>query len=64
MSKKPRTKVMGTDKSTADQRRLTFAGIGVASLGWSPRQVMVEILTLFTVKTLGVVVTHAVPMNL
>lgn len=40
-----------------------LAGIGVASLSWSPGQVMVEILTLFTVQTFGVVITHAVTVN-
>lgn len=47
-----------------DQNKLTFAGIGVAPLGWSPREVVVEVQTLLTVQTFGVVVTHAVTMNL
>lgn len=51
-------------QTSKNYQGLTFASIGVASLGWSPRQVMVEFLTLFTVKTFGVVVTHAVTMNL
>lgn len=47
-----------------DQYGLTLAGIGVAPLGWSPRQVVMEIHTLFTVQTFGVVVAHTVTMNL
>lgn len=43
---------------------LTLAGISVASFSWSPGQVVVEILTPFTVQTFGVVVTHAVTVNL
>lgn len=51
-------------ETSRDQYGLTLAGIGVASLSWSPRQVVVEVLTLFTVQTFGVVVTHAVTVNL
>lgn len=43
---------------------LTLAGVGVASLSWSPGQVVVKVITLLTVQTIGVVVTHTPAMNL
>lgn len=43
---------------------LTLAGVGVASLGWSPGQVIVEVITLLTVQTLGVMVTHTPAVDL
>lgn len=43
---------------------LTLAGMSVASLGWSPGQVIVEVITLLTVQALGVVVTHTPAVNL
>ena len=43
---------------------LTLAGIGVVSLCRPPGQVVVEVLTVLTVQTLCVVVTHAVTMDL
>lgn len=47
-----------------DRCGLTSAGIGVASLSWPPGQIVVEILTLLAVQALGVVVAHAVAVNL
>lgn len=52
------------EKASIDQNILTLAGIGVASFCRSPGKIVVEILTLFTVQTFSVVVTHAVTMNL
>lgn len=43
---------------------LTFAGIGVAALGWSPGQIVVKGFALFTVQSFSVVVAHTVTMNL
>lgn len=43
---------------------LTLAGVGVASLSWSPGQVVVKVITLLTVQTIGVVVTHTPAVNL
>lgn len=43
---------------------LTLAGVGVASLSWSPGHVIVEVITLLTVQTLGVMVTHTSAVNL
>lgn len=43
---------------------LTLAGVTVASLSWSPGQVIVEVITLLTVQALGVVVTHTPAVNL
>lgn len=46
------------------QNGLTFAGVGVASLSWSPGKIVVEVLAQLTVQAFSVVVTHAVTMNL
>lgn len=43
---------------------LTPAGMTVAILSWTPGQVMIEILTLFTVEASSVVFADAGPMNL
>ena len=43
---------------------LTLAGISVVALRWFPGQVVMEIITLFTVQTFGVVVAHAPAVNL
>lgn len=43
---------------------LTLAGMGVASLSWSPGQIIVEVITLLTVQTLSVMVTHTSAVNL
>lgn len=43
---------------------LTLAGVGAASLGWSPGQVVVEVVTPLTVQTFGIVVAHAPAVNL
>ena len=43
---------------------LTLAGVGVASLGWPPGQVIAEIITLFTVQTPSVMVAHTPAVNL
>lgn len=54
------------DGRTASRKQngLTFAGVGVASLSWSPGKIVVEVLAQLTVQTFSVVVTHAVTMNL
>lgn len=52
------------NKTRTNQSGLTLAGVSVASFSRSPRKVMVEILTLLTVQTLGVMVAHAVTMDL
>lgn len=43
---------------------LTLAGISVVALRWSPGQVVVEIIALFTVQSFGVVVAHTPAVNL
>ena len=44
--------------------RLTLAGVCVAALSRAPGHVMVKVVTLLTVQPLGVVVTHAVTVDL
>lgn len=44
--------------------QLTLAGVGVGSLGWPPRQVVVEVAALLAVQSLGVVVAHAPAVHL
>lgn len=46
------------------ERALTLAGVGVASLRRTPWQVVVEVLTRLAVQAFGVVVAHAVTVNL
>ena len=43
---------------------LTLAGVGVAALGWPPGQVIVEVVTLLTVQSFGIVVAHTPPVYL
>lgn len=39
-----------------------FAGISVTALSWSPGQVIIEVITLFTVQSVGVVFAHTPPV--
>lgn len=43
---------------------LTLAGVGVSSLGRSPGQIVVKVLTALTVQSLSVVITHTAAMDL
>lgn len=43
---------------------ITLAGMRVSSHCWFPWQVVVEVLTAFTVYTIGVVFTHTLSMDL
>lgn len=52
------------DGSSRGRLRLTLAGVGVASFGRPPGQVVVEVLTQLTVQTLGVMVAHTSAVNL
>lgn len=59
-----RQRSLGDGRTSRKQNGLTFAGVGVASLSWSPGKIVVEVLAQLTVQTFRVVVTHAVTMNL
>lgn len=43
---------------------LTLAGVGVSSLRWPPRQIVVEVLTALAVQTLGVVIAYTAAVDL
>lgn len=43
---------------------ITLAGIGVATLGWFPGQIIIEIITLLTVQSLCIMLAHTSPVHL